>query len=135
MELILYFQLTRHFGYKLYAPEGRNTGNSRKGKTKKKLIGDVGELPIETPRDRGDSFKPKIVRKGQTRFEGFDEKILSLYARGMTVREIQGHLEEIYEVDVSPELISHETQEVIEEVREWQNRPLEAVYPFLTWTP
>jgi len=131
LERALQAEMTHHLGYKRYAPEGRNSGNSRNGKTRKTLIGEIGELPIETPRDRQGSFEPEIVRKGQTRFEGFDEKILSLYARGMTVREIQGHLEEIYGVDVSPELISHVTQEVMEEVREWQNRPLEAVYPLL----
>jgi putative transposase len=131
LERALQAEMTHHLGYGKYAPEGRNSGNSRNGKTKKTLIGDVGELPIETPRDREGSFEPVIVRKGQKRFDGFDDKILSLYARGMTTREIQGHLEEVYGVEVSPELISHVTQEVFEEVREWQNRPLETVYPIL----
>ena len=131
LERALQAELTHHLGYGKYAPEGRNTGNSRNGKTKKTLIGEAGELPIETPRDREGSFEPVIVRKGQKRFDGFDGKILSLYARGMTTREIQGHLEEVYGVEVSPELISHVTQEVMEEVRDWQNRPLEAVYPIL----
>jgi putative transposase len=131
LERALQAEMTHHLGYGKYAPEGRNTGNSRNGKTKKTLIGEAGELPIETPRDREGSFEPVIVRKGQKRFDGFDGKILSLYARGMTTREIQGHLEEVYGVEVSPELISHVTQEVMEEVRDWQNRPLETVYPIL----
>lgn len=83
------------------------------------------------PRDRNATFDPKIVPKGQTRFDGFDDKILSLYARGMTTREIQAHLEEIYQVEVSPALISSVTDAVIEEVKAWQNRPLDALYPIL----
>ena len=81
------------------------------------------------PRDRGGSFEPQLIAKGQTRFDGFDEKILSLYARGMTVREIQGHLAELYGTDVSPDFISRVTDAVVEEVRDWQNRPLDPVYP------
>jgi putative transposase len=81
------------------------------------------------PRDRNGSFEPQIVPKGETRLDGFDDKIISLYARGMTVREIQGHLGELYAVDVSPDLISRVTDAVLDEVREWQNRPLDAVYP------
>ena len=88
-------------------------------------------MPIEVPRDRQSSFEPKIVPKGQTRFEGFDDLILSLYARGMTVREIKAHLEEIYQVEVSASLISQVTDAVIEEVRAWQNRPLESIYPII----
>lgn len=81
------------------------------------------------PRDRAGTFEPQLVPKGQTRFDGFDDKIISLYARGMTVREIQGHLAELYGVEVSPDLISRVTDAVLAEVREWQNRPLEPVYP------
>ena len=81
------------------------------------------------PRDRNGSFEPQIVAKGETRLDGFDDKIISLYARGLTVREIQGHLRELYGVDVSPDLISRVTDAVLDEVREWQNRPLDAVYP------
>jgi putative transposase len=84
---------------------------------RKRLKGDFGQLPIEVPRDRNSSFEPKIVPKGQTRFDGFDDKILSLYARGMTTREIQSHLEEIYQVEVSPSLISSVTDAVSEEVK------------------
>jgi putative transposase len=84
-------------------------------------------MPLETPRDRNGSYEPKIIGKGQTRFTGFDDKIISMYARGMSTREIQGHLEEIYKVEVSPQLISNVTEEVLEEVKSWQNRPLDAV--------
>src|SRR5208283_1595733 len=117
--------------YEPHAPAGRNSGNSRNGATKKKLKGDFGELELETPRDRNASFEPKIVAKGQTRFTGFDDKILSMYARGMSTREIQGHLEEIYGVEVSPTLISNVTDAVVEEVKAWQSRPLDEVIPIL----
>ena len=86
-------------------------------------------MEIAVPRDRGGTFEPKLVAKGQTRFDGFDDKILSLYARGMTVREIQGHLAELYGVEVSPDLISRVTDAVLDEVREWQSRPLDPIYP------
>ncbi len=88
-------------------------------------------MPLETPRDRNGSYEPKIVAKGQTRFTGFDDKIISMYARGMSTREIQGHLEEIYRVEVSPTLISNVTEAVMEEVKSWQSRPLDAVYPIV----
>ena len=105
-----------------------NSGNSRNGKSKKTLKGEFGTLPIDVPRDRQASFEPKIVPKGQTRFDGFDDLILSLYARGLTTRQIQQHLEEIYQVEVSPSLISSVTDAVIDEVRAWQSRPLESIY-------
>lgn len=131
LERAMQAELTTHLGYEKHAPEGKNSGNSRNGKSKKTLKGDFGELPIEVPRDRDSSFEPKIVAKGQTRFEGFDEKILSMYARGLSTREIQQHLEEIYQVEVSPTLISNVTEAVMDEAAAWQNRPLEAVYPVL----
>ena len=93
------------------------------------MKGEFGELELETPRDRRATFEPKIVGKRQTRWTGFDDKIISMYARGMTTREIQGHLEEIYGIEVSPALISNVTEGVIEEVKQWQNRPLEELYP------
>jgi putative transposase len=131
LERAMQAELTDHLGYERHDPAGDNSGNSRNGKSRKTLKGDFGNLPIEVPRDRNSSFDPKIVPKGQTRFEGFDDKILSLYARGMTTREIQAHLEEIYQVEVSPALISSVTDAVIEEVKAWQMRPLEALYPIL----
>jgi len=99
------------------------------GASSKTILTDDGEIEIAVPRDRVGSFEPQLVAKGQTHFTGFDDKILSLYARGMTVREIQGHLAELYGTEVSPDLISRVTDAVLDEVREWQNRPLEAVYP------
>jgi putative transposase len=131
LERALSAEMTEHLGYEPHAPAGRNSGNSRNGATKKKLKGDFGELELETPRDRNASFEPKIVAKGQTRFTGFDDKILSMYARGMSTREIQGHLEEIYGVEVSPTLISNVTDAVVEEVKAWQSRPLDEVIPIL----
>jgi putative transposase len=123
--------MTHHLGYEKHSPEGKNSGNSRNGKSRKTLKGKQGEIPIEVPRDRNGEFDPQFVKKRQTRFDGFDDKIISLYARGMTSSEIQGHLEEIYGVEISPELISTVTDGVIEEVRAWQGRPLEKTYVIL----
>lgn len=131
LERAMQAELTEHLGYEKHSAAGDNSGNSRNGKSKKTLKGEFGTLPIDVPRDRDASFEPQIVPKGQTRFSGFDDKILSLYARGMTTREIQSHLEEMYQVEVSPTLISAVTDAVIEEVKVWQNRPLDALYPIL----
>lgn len=128
LERALKAELTHHLGYEKHSLKGKNSGNSRNGNSKKTLKGDFGNLPIDVPRDRNSSFEPKIVPKGETRFSGFDDKILSLYARGMTTRQIQQHLEEIYQVEVSPSLISSVTDAVIDEVRAWQSRPLDPVY-------
>ncbi len=95
------------------------------------MKGEFGELPIDIPRDRHGTFEPQLIPKHQTRWTGFDDKILSLYARGMTVREIQSHLEEMYGTEVSPTLISSITDAVIEEVKAWQSRPLDALYPIV----
>lgn len=129
LERAMQAELTDHLGYEKHEQKRQNSGNSRNGKSKKTLKGDFGSLPIDVPRDRDSSFEPKIVAKGQTRFDGFDSKILSLYAKGMTTRQIQQHLEEIYRVEVSPSLISKVTDAVIDEVRAWQSRPLESIYP------
>jgi putative transposase len=123
--------LTHHLGYEKHAPEGKNSGNSRNGKTHKRLKGKAGEIPLAVPRDREGEFEPQFIKKHQTRFDGFDDKIIALYARGLTVREIQGHLAEIYGVEVSPGLISTVTDEVMEEVKAWQQRPLEKLYPIV----
>lgn len=131
LERMLEGELTHHLGYEKHDPKGHHSGNSRNGKTSKKLKTDRGELPLEVPRDRKGEFEPQVVRKGQTRFRGFDDKIISMYARGMTTREIQGHLEDLYGVEVSPSLISDVTDTVIEEVKTWQGRPLDAVYPVI----
>src|SRR6516162_7960040 len=120
-------ELTQQLGYEKHDPQGRASGNSR-GKSRKKLKGDFGEIEIEVPRDRKGQYEPKIVPKHQRRFDGFDDKILSMYARGMTTREIEGHLQEIYGVEVSPSLISEVTDGVWDEVQAWQSRPLERMY-------
>lgn len=124
-------ELTHHLGYEKHAPAGQGRGNSRNGASSKTLKGDFGEIQIEVPRDRNGSFEPQIVAKHQRRFTGFDDKILSMYARGMSTRDIQAHLAEIYQVEVSASLISEVTEAVLEEVKAWQNRPLESLYPVL----
>jgi len=131
IEKALGAELTHHLGYERGDPAGRGTSNSRNGYSEKTLKTSEGELTIGVPRDRDSSFQPALVPKGETHFDGFDDKIISMYARGMTVREIQGHLEELYGLAVSPDLISRVTDAVIEEVREWQTRPLDCVYPVL----
>lgn len=129
IERALGAELSEHLGYEKGDPAGRGSGNSRNGTSSKTILTQDGEIEIAVPRDRAGSFEPLLIGKGQTRFDGFDEKILSLYARGMTVREIQGHLGELYGTEVSPDLISRVTDAVLDEVREWQNRPLDPVYP------
>ena len=131
VETALEAEMTDHLGYEKHAPEGHGSGNSRNGKSSKRIIGADGEMEIEVPRDRNGDFEPQIVRKRQVRLAGFDEKVLSLYARGMTTREIQDHLQEIYETEVSPSLISKVTDAVLDEVKAWQGRPLDAVYPIV----
>jgi putative transposase len=131
VERALNGELTHHLGYEKHSATGDNSGNSRNGTSAKTIRGKRGQVRIDVPRDRTSEFEPQLVKKGQTRFDGFDEKIISLYARGMTQREIQGHLEEIYGVEVSPSLISTVTDAVLDEVRAWQSRPLDAVYPIL----
>ena len=131
LERALNAELSDHLGYDKGDPKGRKTGNSRNGHGSKKVTGEDGEMELSVPRDRDASFEPQIVKKGQRRFDGFDDKIISMYARGMTVREIRGHLDELYGVEVSPDLISRVTDEVMDEVREWQNRPLDEVYPII----
>jgi putative transposase len=131
MERALEAEMATHLGYEKHGAGEKKNDNRRNGKSRKTLKGDFGEIEIATPRDREATFEPRIIGKGQTRMAGLDSKILSLYARGMTTREIQGHLEEIYGVEVSPTLISNVTDAVLDEVRTWQSRPLDAVYPIL----
>jgi putative transposase len=131
LERAMSAEMTAHVGYEKHDATGNNTGNSRNGTSAKTIKGTFGAMPIEVPRDRNGTFEPQIIEKHQRRFVGFDENIISLYARGLSTREIQQHLEEIYHVEVSPALISNVTEEVIEEVKAWQNRQLEAVYPIL----
>jgi putative transposase len=122
-------ELTEHLGYEHGQSPPGGVGNTRNGSTPKTLVTEHGPVRIDTPRDRSSTFEPKVVRKRQRRFEGFDEKIIALYARGLSVRDIQAHLAEIYGVDVGHELISTITDAVMDDVRAWQTRPLDDVYP------
>ncbi len=131
VEKALDAELTEHLGHDRHETVANASGNTRNGKSKKTLKGEFGELPIEVPRDRKGTFEPQIIPKHQTRWAGFDDKIISLYARGMTVREIQSHLEEMYGTEVSPSLISSVTDAVSDEVKAWQARPLDAIYPIV----
>jgi putative transposase len=131
LERAMSAEMTAHVGYEKHDGAGDNSGNSRNGTSAKTIKGNFGTMPIEVPRDRNGTFEPQIIGKHQTRFTGFDENIISLYARGMSTREIQQNLQEIYHVDVSPALISNVTDAVIEEVKAWQNRQLDSVYPIV----
>ncbi len=124
-------EMTEHLGYEPHDSKGRGTQNSRNGTSTKMLKTEQGPMEIAVPRDRDGSFDPQLVKKRQTRFNGFDEKILAMYARGMTVRDIQGYLEDMYGVEVSPDLISRVTSAVVEDVVAWQSRPLDGVYPIV----
>jgi putative transposase len=126
-ERALNAEMDHHLGSE--AAEG--LANSRNGYGKKTLLTDSGKLPIAVPRDRLSTFDPQLIAKYRRRLPGFDDKVISMYARGMTVREIQGHLAELYGIDVSPDLISAVTDAILDEIAEWQNRPLEAMYPLV----
>jgi putative transposase len=131
MERMLDAELTEHLGFEKNAAEGRGKGNSRNGYTTKTVKTDTGPVEIRVPRDRNGTFEPQLVAKHQRRLEGFDDKVLALYARGMSVRDIQAHLRELYGTEVAPELISRVTDAVLDEMRAWQARPLEALYPIV----
>ncbi len=131
LQRALQAEMSHHLGHEKHGAISNKTGNARNGSSKKTLKGDFGTMPIEIPRDREGTFEPVIIAKGQTRFAEFDDKIISLYSRGMTTREIQSHLEEIYGVDISPTLVSTVTEAVSEEVKVWQNRQLDAIYPIV----
>ena len=131
VERALGAELTHHLGYARGATPAAPGGNCRNGTSAKTLIGEDGHVAIAVPRDRASTFEPRLIAKGQTRFAGFDEKIIALYARGMTVREIQGLLRDQYQVDVGHDFISTVTDAVLGEVVEWQNRPLERLYPLV----
>jgi len=124
-------EMTHHLGYLPHSPAGRHSGNSRNGKSPKTVMGETGDIEIAVPRDRNGAFEPQLVKKHQRRLAGFDDKVIALYARGMTTREITGHLKELYGVDVSPSLISAVTDTVIEDVVAWQSRPSDAGYPIV----
>jgi putative transposase len=122
-------ELTEHLGYEPHERTG--SSNARNGSTPKRLHTEAGSIDLDVPRDREGSFEPRLVRKGQRRLDGIDKIVIGLYARGMTVRDIRAHLGEIYDIDVSPDLISKITDAVLEEVRDWQARPLDRVYPVI----
>lgn len=131
LERAMQVEMTDHLGYAKHSPDGNNSGNSRNGTYKKTVKGEFGTLEITVPRDRNGNFDPLILPKGQSRFTGFDDKIISMYARGMTTRDIQSHLQEMYGVEVSPTLVSQVTDAIADEVKQWQNRPLDEVYPIV----
>jgi putative transposase len=131
LEAFLELELEEHLGYAKHDPEGHGSGNSRNGATPKTVRGDFGEIGIATPRDRNSSFEPKIVAKRQTSVGNFSEAVVSLYARGMTTREIEQHVKEIYGVEISPQFVSRVTEELQQQIGEWQSRPLERVYPII----
>ena len=131
LESALEGELTDHLGYEPHEPVGRKSGNARNGRNRKTVKTAEGELQIEVPRDRNSTFEPQIVRKRQRRLEGLDDKIIALYARGLSTREIQDELTEMYGTEVSATLISNVTNSVLEDVQAWQARPLDSVYPVL----
>lgn len=130
VERVMQQELTHHLGYEKGSREN-DSDNSRNGTSKKKIKGNFGELELAVPRDRKSEFKPQIIKKNQTRWEGFDDKIISMYARGMTTREIQAHLQEIYQVETSADLISTVTNGILDEVLQWQSRPIDSLYPIV----
>jgi transposase-like protein len=131
MEAFLELEMEEHLGYGRHEPSGRGTGNSRNGHTAKTVRGDFGEVRIDTPRDRNGTFDPKVVSKRQTTLGNFSDLIVSLYARGMTTREIEDHIREIYGMEISPQFVSRATDQVQQQIVDWQNRPLERVYPIM----
>lgn len=131
VEAMLEGELTEHLGYESSDPSGNGTGNSRNGRSAKKVQSKDGEIDLEVPRDRNGSFEPQVVRKGQRRIDAIDDMIISLYARGLSTRGIQAQLVELYGAEVSPTLISNVTNSVLEEVKTWQARPLDCVYPII----
>jgi transposase-like protein len=131
IERALDAEMSAHLGYEKHAPEGRGTGNSRNGRATKRVLTDTGPLEVCVPRDREGSFEPQIVPKRQRRLEGFDRHVIALYASGMTTRQIQSHLEEMYGTEVSPMLISRVTDAVLDDARAWQSRDLDTLYPIV----
>ena len=131
VEAALGAEMEAHLGYEKHDARGRGTGNSRNGYSRKTLKGDHGTVEIDTPRDRNGSFEPQLVRKGQTRLTQFDDQILALYAKGMSTRDIVATFQEMYGAEVSPALISRVTDAVLDQVMEWQSRPLDDLYPIV----
>ena len=124
-------EMTEHLGYERNAVEGRGSGNSRNGTTPKTVTTEIGQVDLDVPRDRAGTFDPVTIPKHQRRLDGLSGNVISLYAKGLTTGEIQAHLEEIYDTTVSRETISKITDEIVEDLNAWQNRPLDPVYPVL----
>ncbi len=131
VERMLEGEMEHHLGYPKHASEGNNSGNSRNGSGKKKVILEDGKVDIAVPRDRNGSFTPQLIEKRRTRLSGINNVVLSLYGKGMTVRDIQAHIEELYDHEISKDLVSTITDDVLEEVQEWRNRPLDKLYPIV----
>jgi len=131
VEAALNAEMDDHLGYSSHEPKGKNSGNNRNGYSTKTLKGDHGEIEIETPRDRNATFEPQLIKKGQTRITGMDDQILHLYSKGMSTRDIVDTFNEMYGAEISPTLVSNVTNKVMEQVIEWQNRPLDSVYPIV----
>ena len=131
LEQMLESELSEHLGYEKHSPTGKNTGNSRNGKTHKTLKNDNGEIEITVPRDRNGEFDPVIVKKYERTIGPIEDKIISMYAKGMTTRDIQSHIQELYGLDVSATLVSNITDKIVNTATEWQNRPLETIYPIV----
>jgi putative transposase len=131
LEAFLELEMEEHLGYGRYAAEGRGSGNSRNGTGTKTVRGDFGELEIETPRDRNGDFEPKLVAKRQTSLGNFSETVVSLYTRGMSTREIEDHIQQVYGVEISPQFVSRATEQLQQQITDWQSRPLERVYPVI----
>jgi putative transposase len=129
IERALNAEMTHHLGYAADQPKPAESSNMRNGTSAKTVLTNTGALRIDVPRDRQAQFEPELIGKHQRRFAGFDDKIIALYARGMTVREIRAHMAELYGMDVSPDLISSVSDELMSEVQQWQQRPLEEMYP------
>jgi len=124
-------EMAHHLGYDRHDPVGRGSGNSRNGSTPKTVMPEIGKVTVDVPRDREGSFEPRIVAKHQRRLAGFDEAVISLYGKGMTTGDIAAHLAEVYDTDVSRDLVSRVTDKVVAEMKEWQARPLHPVYPVI----
>ena len=131
MERMLGAEIAEHLGYEPNGEPPASQGNRRNGTSRKVVKGTDGEMGLDIPRDRGGSFKPELVKKGQTRIDGMDDKIIGLYAAGLSTHDIRAHLEEVYGLRVSADLISRVTDAVLDEVSDWQNRALERLYPIV----
>ena len=131
LENMLDTELSEHLGYEKHSPLGANTGNSRNGKTRKTIKTDEGKIELTIPRDRSSTFDPVVVKKYEKTLGPIENKIISMYAKGMTTRDIQSHVEEIYGLDISPTTISRITDSIVVHAKEWQSRPLNEIYPIV----